>query len=1627
MPSGRLTLKDGTVYEGELNGRRRTGHGRCTYPNGSVYVGYWANDCRSGAGTLTFSDGTFYQGEWHEDLYEGQGILSLGETHYEGRFVAGQYSGEGYLEGPNFAFTGEFRKGLYHGQGKLVTSDFEYTGSFIDGFESGEGQKSFVDGTVYTGGFRKGKYHGPGKLLLPNLTIYSGQFQEGFLMDPDGCFLQKPKETETSMPNTRDICTRLALCMKPDAIPTFEDYLLNYSESPYMAMWNFMPERLLRAIANLISRQNIVEYNGGIEGTQLHGNCIVQYRNSFFFTGNYISDMPKAGKIQFSYDSAIQILETSNPDTIQFFKLDLTFSDFKDNTFVGRAALNISFRDLDGNAFNYKSTFELDHNTRRQGSVLLTCNVLTFSGLAIDDGLCGAGTLTVTADAPLRATVSYLGKSQRLRLTGLASTGISLADSRVYNSISSSARPGTSSRIVEELPTEKLTLVYDGMFQGGLRHGEGVQKVEGLYSFTGQFCDDQFVEGTMVDYLSADPISGERLARRTTARFNNNQPECPATVTVETFKYTVALDPWPNMPEELYVLPTSEHHDDDVELSIQCLRTSHRYFVQFLSLDTEQPTRNLINNVFDPSNLAGIVPQFYVGELSGLRLIGRGTIAYTLPDPDLLVLVTGPFIDGFLVGDAVVNCTPTNPSDLLQCLCEAHGAYQRSMAHGRTEMRITVQMTDLIVTVVFTGNYTNSRRKGQGHFKFSVNGEMYFTYEGQFEGDLPTKSGSIILPRLGTIRCSLLPPLKSTIFALPTFFSFTRFQALLEELQAKSPLMLIGRIQGQVEIDLIDAFAQEHIYGPLGLFKSEGTKKEEQQQPLQYKGYLSDDFTLEGETVELRSGRFEYTGPMKNNKLCGTGTLRIFDDGQLIELYEGGFVDSMRSGSQCTQTLYHDGEVYVGAFSGNLRAGEGTLDNTTLGYKYAGQFHDGLFSGMGTLDYLVDQETRKYVGGFSEGKFNGIGRLEYSNGSYYDGGFQAGIRQGNGVWYDATTDTLTTGEFQDDVSTGQCEVIQNYSDPIRKIHFATNFVKGVQETSTAVVSGPNYTYQGGLQDGLFHGQGNLVYSNGVRIRGSFSQGKLNGLGTMESMEQGYVLSAFFEDGIPSTRSFGAKVTFESTSSEFSHIQTYLGPVAITNDIDHRLLLGAERIEGKGITSVVLYRNGDIYRGSFHEGKRWGLGKVFLMDLEILIIGSFVNDQLEGEVTILYRDGEIDTGTFIKGQPMGKYTRYISGTANRIYLDAAHGSPQIRALQPIICEQEYREGVVRSMTEILFSNGDIRYIGPYCRGIFYGRGKIYYGQPRMATIVWKLIEPTHSLLELTIAMDHAFWEVLARNHLVIDNTLSSAYVHAVELADAAGGAILRVEKDNNVGQIDYGDGTFYEGMIRDCLKHGTGRQYTKDYTIYEGTFVDDKPHGEGLYYYDSTGQKYYRGSFIRGLREGKGEMCYPNGSSYVGEYLADLRQGHGRMSFKDGSFYEGDWEGNEMSGHGLLHYKSGDVYEGELRAGAKHGVGTFTLTGGDRLSGTFVNDVLEGTRCIINYANGDYFEGAVSAGLPNGSGIKRMHTGDVYVGTFENGKYHGHGEMTFANGDRYVGGFANNQMAGQGVMQYADGTIFEGVW
>eukprot|EP00668_Euglena_longa_P046483 GGOE01062168.1.p1 GENE.GGOE01062168.1~~GGOE01062168.1.p1 ORF type:complete len:686 (-),score=253.45 GGOE01062168.1:247-2262(-) len=127
-----------------------------------------------------------------------------------------------------------------------------------------------------------------------------------------------------------------------------------------------------------------------------------------------------------------------------------------------------------------------------------------------------------------------------------------------------------------------------------------------------------------------------------------------------------------------------------------------------------------------------------------------------------------------------------------------------------------------------------------------------------------------------------------------------------------------------------------------------------------------------------------------------------------LGLYEGGR-DAQGNKSGVGQSLFVNGDMYVGEYSNNKREGTGTYFWTSRGLIYNGQWKNNQRSGMGRMVY---SDGGRYFGQWLFDKKNGRGRYTYPNGDVYNGDWVDDVKEGVGTYTFAADSSQYVGTYR---------------------------------------------------------------------------------------------------------------------------------------------------------------------------------------------------------------------------------------------------------------------------------------------------------------------------------------------------------------------------------------------------------------------------------------------------------------------------------------------------------------------------------------------------------------------------------------------------------------------------------------
>ena len=164
---------------------------------------------------------------------------------------------------------------------------------------------------------------------------------------------------------------------------------------------------------------------------------------------------------------------------------------------------------------------------------------------------------------------------------------------------------------------------------------------------------------------------------------------------------------------------------------------------------------------------------------------------------------------------------------------------------------------------------------------------------------------------------------------------------------------------------------------------------------------------------------------------------------------------------------------------------------------------------------------------------------------------------------------------------------------------------------------------------------------------------------------------------------------------------------------------------------------------------------------------------------------------------------------------------------------------------------------------------------------------------------------------------------------------------------------YVGQWKNGLRHGRGEQYWPDGSVYQGYWKNDKRNGKGRYI--SEEGNIYEGEYELDMKQGRGKQTWNDGSVYIGQFSGGKRHGQGVLEWADGRKYTGDWQTNKMHGTGEFVWPDGRSFKGEYKEDMKHGQGVFEWSNGVKYQGPFANNKQHGEGMLL-LPNGGHKKG-----------------------------------------------------------------------
>eukprot|EP01122_Echinamoeba_exundans_P010031 TRINITY_DN3643_c0_g1_i1.p1 TRINITY_DN3643_c0_g1~~TRINITY_DN3643_c0_g1_i1.p1 ORF type:complete len:473 (+),score=83.22 TRINITY_DN3643_c0_g1_i1:54-1472(+) len=223
---------------------------------------------------------------------------------------------------------------------------------------------------------------------------------------------------------------------------------------------------------------------------------------------------------------------------------------------------------------------------------------------------------------------------------------------------------------------------------------------------------------------------------------------------------------------------------------------------------------------------------------------------------------------------------------------------------------------------------------------------------------------------------------------------------------------------------------------------------------------------------------------------------------------------------------------------------------------------------------------------------------------------------------------------------------------------------------------------------------------------------------------------------------------------------------------------------------------------------------------------------------------------------------------------------------------------------------------------------------------KRILKRYSTDEVLAIADTKIWDAAA----VAPIPVGAAALAAVASASQAqtptpNSAPSQVESKPAVPTKVYTNGDRYEGELRHGIRHGKGVYISANGDRFEGHYENGIKTGAGVYNFKNGSRlegKFDQGSIAHGT------FTFANGDKYVGDFKNDEFDGQGKWTSGDNvEVYEGSFVRGLRHGKGKLTIGSNDKYEGDFFEDLMQGQGQYTFANGDQYVGSFKAGKFEG--------------------------------------------------------------------------------------
>lgn len=297
--------------------------------------------------------------------------------------------------------------------------------------------------------------------------------------------------------------------------------------------------------------------------------------------------------------------------------------------------------------------------------------------------------------------------------------------------------------------------------------------------------------------------------------------------------------------------------------------------------------------------------------------------------------------------------------------------------------------------------------------------------------------------------------------------------------------------------------------------------------------------------VDQDTPQGHYKGYIKNDNPDGIGHFSFKDGSNYI----GSWKDAKLHGNG----VYTFGtDTIVGTWENGLLTGDLLFRTTDLFFE--GTYIDNLPNGIGNL--TVENQSY-YSGSWVDGKRAGYGDILYVNGDSYFGEWEDNNYHGYGTYTYAKDSSVYNGYWKD----GLHDSIGCYRSPA--FEYIGEWDKGWMDGEGSIVFNNGDHYKGSVHENLIDGIGTYTFANGNFYEGEFVKGKMTGLGVFH-FKNGDLFEGEF---------FNGKIYGDGTLN------------LVDNKGEVTIITGFWDLDGSFPQNAsILFPNGDLYEGSFNEGK-----------------------------------------------------------------------------------------------------------------------------------------------------------------------------------------------------------------------------------------------------------------------------------------------------------------------------------------------------------------------------------------------------------------------------------------------------------